>query len=304
MELAGQAIDTWRLDRVVGQGASAVVYRAWHMTTGDFVAVKILRSSTRSAALPLCGADEARWLERCRHPNVARVYATGSWHGRDYLVMELMEQTLDSWLSRRPIPLAVVMKVSVELLAGLAAAHRAGVLHRDIKPANVGLARDGVAKLLDFGIATPLSQPLDAESTLGADDRPVVGSIPYMAPEVLKGGRATERSDVYSAGVVIYELVTGMRPFAHAQLVRVVEQILTRVPRSPSLIAPAVSQSFSRVILQALAKTPSRRFPSALAMLEHVLDAAPDCGDDQRQVESARSVQTSEVRRLVGYGGM
>lgn len=284
----------------LGAGGMGVVYRAFDVRLQREVAVKVLGRRA------LLGDDargrfqrEALALSRLNHPNVATVHDFDREGDVDFLVMELIPgRTLDEVVSERVLEEREAVALAIQLAEGLAAAHDAGLTHRDLKPGNVRVTPDGRLKILDFGLAG-----LHAEAGDTADTGPVeaaagvVGSPPYMSPEQLLGQAVDVRSDLYSAGVVLYELVTRRRPFPEPVSPRLVQAILLQPPPSPTRLGAAVSPAFESVILRCLEKDPARRYGSARELL-----AALDAVRTASQPLSPSHVSAPWSRRRVAGG--
>lgn len=181
----------------------------------------------------------------------------------DYLVMECVPgKTLRERISDGPLPETEMISLATQLADGLAAAHERGLVHRDLKPENVRLTLDGRPKILDFGLAKLIRQRSDLLTT-DANTTAVAGTLPYMAPEQLGGGAAEERSDLFSFGVVLYEMATGQHPFAEADASRLLAAILHKSPAPASGLNPTLSAATDRVISKCLEKDPAKRYQSA-----------------------------------------
>lgn len=256
-------ISHYRLDSLLGQGNMGVVYRAWDRELRRAVAVKLLASDRLDALSRARFRSEALLVSRLNHPNIATVFEFGEERSVDYLVMELVRgHTVEQLLKSGPLPPAQVWSLGRQLAGGLAAAHAAGVVHRDIKPSNLCVTREGQLKILDFGVAigpTPASPTSTTES--GARIFPALaGTVGYMAPELLRGDPPDARSDVFSAGVVLYEMACGQPPYPTDHAMRSFELMLLGPLRRPRHIVPTVPRSLERVILAALDLDPARRY--------------------------------------------
>lgn len=248
----------------IGRGAYGSVYRAWDSRLDRAVALKLLDvESPRSVAVPTDVIEEGRLLARVRHPNVVSIYGADRRAGRTGLWMELIDgRTLAEFLrDGRGLAAADVARIGAELCRAVAAVHDAGLLHRDIKAQNVMIARDGRLVLMDFG----------ASHGLATASGPGAGTPLYLAPEVLTGGVATVRSDVYSIGVVLYQLLTGAFPVRGATLDALRQEHEIRAGRSPD-VDPTVPRRFRAVVQRALAHDAGHRFGSAAEMAQ-ALDA-------------------------------
>lgn len=262
---AGHILSHYEILGPLGAGAMGDVYRARDTRLGREVAIKILAAglvADESARKRL--RREARSLSRIQHPNIEVVFDVGEEAGMDFLAMELIEgEQLARLIAEGPLPESRVAKLGLQIAAGLEAAHEAGVIHRDLKPANVIVTPKDGAKVLDFGLSKLLHEegvPVSSDSLSGTNA--VAGTLPYMAPEQLRG-ETGPRSDVFSAGAVLYELATGVRPFPDESPAELIESILHREPRPPSLLNHRVSPALEATILKALEKDPEVRYQSA-----------------------------------------
>lgn len=262
----------FRAARAIGAGSTSEVFEA-RDPLGEVRAVKVLRGTlarTSDAALRL--AQEGRALAALDHPNLVKVVEVGSTtDGRPYFVMERLEgETLRDRLERAGrLPLAAVCARVVEALAGLAAAHRAGVVHRDVKPSNIFLAQDADAHLgprgeravvLDFGIAK-VEGALSGLTT----DAHVLGTPGYLAPEQVLGGKVDARTDIYSVGLVLFEAIAGRGPYDARDTTAMMRAHVTDAPYSLRRFVDAPLE-LERVIARALQKEPGKRWPSAEAL--------------------------------------
>jgi serine/threonine protein kinase/formylglycine-generating enzyme required for sulfatase activity len=279
------AFDEYRLLQLLGRGAMGQVYLAHDTLLDRLVAVKFI-----AARVPDDGARgerflvEARAIARLQHPNVVTIYRVGQVQREPYLVSEYIRgQPLDRL--DRPVASRRGLAIAIDLARGLGAAHRQGIVHRDIKPANVMLASDGTAKLLDFGIAklldigapterggTPPTPRAETEQSPGSivqtaspASRTMIGTPRYAAPEVWQGEVATRRSDIYSLGVLLYELCAGRPPLDDAELDNLRRQVDTRPPPLRE-IAPSVDSGFAAIVDRCLARDPAARFDSGDAV--------------------------------------
>jgi eukaryotic-like serine/threonine-protein kinase len=249
--------ERYRIIGLLGRGGMGEVYRADDLKLGQPVALKFL---PRHLAEDKDRLDrfyaEVRIARQVSHPNVCRVYDVGEIDGQHYLSMEYVDgEDLASLLKRiGRLPADKALDISRELCAGLAAAHDRGVLHRDLKPSNVMIDGRGRARITDFGLAVAAGEVVEGE---------VSGTPAYMAPEQLAGKSASVRSDVYSLGLVLYELHTGRKAFDGASVAELRRKHAENAPASPSTIAPGLDPVVERVILRCLEKEPSVRPPSA-----------------------------------------
>ena len=274
----GQVLGHFRLVEQIGAGGMGIVFRARDLRLERDVAVKVLNSKNLSDP---SGRKrfrrEALVLSRLSHPNVELVYEFPSDQSFDYIVMEFVPGTsLDERLRQGPIPESEVIELGIQLARGLAAAHARGIIHRDLKPGNLRVTPDNVLKILDFGLAQLFAMPDDETVTETVCSETVfAGTPPYMAPEQFKGKLPDTRSDVYSAGVVLYEMAAGSRPFTErGALLR--EAILTSQPPAPRQMKPDLSPKLETLILKCLDKDPNARFQSASDLLAELSRVAAD----------------------------
>ncbi len=248
----------YRLEEQLGAGATAAVWRATDLDLGRTVAVKVLRQGDVDAELRARFEREAAILGQLDHPNLVRVLAAGTDGDRSYTVVEhIAGRSLHEALERGGFEVDEALDIALQVSRGLARCHEAGVLHRDIKPGNVMLADDGTAKLVDFGIAR--SSTLTT-LTQGAT---VLGTASYLSPEQAQALPLDARSDVYSLGCLLYELLTGRPPFQAPSPVAVAYKHVHEEPEPPSTHDPAIPAELEAVILCALAKDPEARYPGA-----------------------------------------
>jgi len=207
---------------------------------------------------------EALTLAKLNHPNIGTVYEFGRQDELDFLVMEYVGGVpVDSRLAGGPLSQKEVLRLGFQLADGLASAHDQGVIHRDLKPANLRLTQDNRLKILDFGLAQFIQGEYDLGVTASVSEKQVSGTLPYMPPEQLRGEVTDQRSDIWSAGAVLYELATGRRPFTSSQVPLLIDGILNKPPESPSVLNPKISPGLEMAILKCLDKDPERRYQSA-----------------------------------------
>ena len=267
--MIGRTISHYAVLEQIGAGGMGVVYRAHDERLDRDVALKVLSPELSGDQEFLARfRREARTLSKLNHPNVATVHDFDSEAGTSFIVMELVQgKSLIEKIRKGPLSENELVRLAVELLDGLCAAHAEGIIHRDLKPGNLRETLDGRLKILDFGLARTLQTDMDLTQTI-ASTTGVVGTLPYMAPEQLRGEYIDARTDIYSAGVVLYELATGSRPFPENFGPRLTDSILHRIPISAREINPQVSPELDSVIHTALEKEPNRRYGSAREMLE------------------------------------
>jgi Tol biopolymer transport system component len=254
---------------VLGAGGMGEVYRARDTRLPRTVAIKVLPEEyAGDGKLHATLAREARAISALHHPNICMLHDVGHENGVDYLVLELCEgQTLAQRLERGPLSLDDTLRYGIELAGALSSAHHAGVIHRDLKPSNIMLTASGV-KVLDFGLARQREQgSASSTSSLGGE---LVGTVAYMAPELLRGAEAGPRSDLFAVGVVLYEMLAGASPFRGNSKAEVIAAILEHPPRPLREIQPKTPAALERVIFQCLARDPGERWESAHDLAEEL----------------------------------
>ena len=264
--LPGAMLSKYRILEPIGAGGMGIVYRAHDERLDRDVALKLLPAGAfadESARKRF--RKEALALSRLNHPNIATVHDFDRVDETDFLVMEYVAgSTLPERLAAGPLPEREIARLGAQMAEGLAAAHREGIVHRDMKPGNIRLTPDGRLKILDFGLAK-LIRPLDpsAETATASGSHGVAGTLPYMAPEQVLGEELDARCDIYGGGAALYEMATGVRPFAQDISSRLTDAILHDTPISPRSRNPRLSADLERIILKCLEKDPDRRYQSA-----------------------------------------
>jgi eukaryotic-like serine/threonine-protein kinase len=262
---SGTALGPYSIVAPIGAGGMGEVYRARDNRLDRSVAIKILPPALASGTMRARFEREAKAISALTHPNICAVYDVGNHDGVEYLVLEYLEgETLADRLARGPLPLSQVVRYGSEIAQALHHAHRRGITHRDLKPGNVMLTASG-AKLLDFGLAKLMepsgemaSETLTRKELITAEGT-VVGTLPYMSPEHVEGRTVDHRSDIFSLGVMLYEMATGGRPFTGGSQAAVIASILSTDPPTQSSMPPALD----RIIRTALEKNPDERWQSA-----------------------------------------
>ncbi|MBJ6760961.1 protein kinase [Myxococcaceae bacterium JPH2] len=293
--LLGTQLGSFRLTRRVGRGGMGSVYLGEHVSIGSRVAVKVLHEHlARYPELVSRFHAEARAVNLIGHENIVSIFDLNAQPPRPYLIMEYLEGApLSAWVGT-PLPCAAVVPVLAQVCDALHAAHARGIVHRDLKPDNVFMARRGrgtpFVKVLDFGIAK-LADAGGPETHAGI----IVGTPEYMAPEQASSRRLDGRADLYSLGVIAYQLVTGQLPFPDEGLAAQLVAHQVRSPPSPRELCPSVPIALERVILRTLAKAPEDRYPTASALraaLQQALsDAGPPAARPSQAIPSAPPAQ-------------
>lgn len=285
----GQKInERYEIIRSIGEGGMANVYLAFDTILNRNVAVKILRGDlANDDKFVRRFQREAISASSLNHPNIVEVYDVGEDSGKYFIVMEYLEgETLKSLIKRRgALTLSEVIDIMLQLTSGLACAHDSYIIHRDIKPQNVVILEDGTVKITDFGIAMALN---NNELT---QTNSVMGSVHYLPPEQANGNGATVQSDIYSAGILMYELLTGKIPFKGENAVEIAIKHMKEAIPSVCELNPEIPQSVENVILKACAKNPKNRYKSAMEM--H--DDLKTCLDKSRLDEVKHHYEFPEV---------
>lgn len=268
--LVGKIVAHYSVLRRLGRGGMGIVYEAEDLRLGRHVALKLLleEQASRGKAL-LRFRQEARAIATLNHPHICTLYEVEEYEEKPVIVMELLEgETLEARLKTGRVPLQQALQWCTEVADALEAAHAAGLIHRDIKPANAFLTRRGSVKVLDFGLAKLSLGGVDTASP-NWDEDPLtsLGVIPgttqYMSPEQVRGDELDGRTDVFSLGVMLYEMTTGQRPFAEKNIPLIIDAVLHRQPVSPRAIDPEVPLELEQIIDKALEKNRDQRYLSA-----------------------------------------
>ena len=307
--------DRYEILELIGTGGMANVYKARCHRLNRLVAIKILKSDLAdNADFRRRFHDESQAVAQLSHANIVSVYDVSTNPDREYIVMELIDGiTLKQYMERRGrMDWRESLHFITQIMRGLSHAHSRGIIHRDIKPQNIMVLRDGSVKVADFGIACLAN----AGQTLTQE---ALGSVHYISPEQARGDRIDARSDIYSAGVVLYEMLTGRLPFEGDSAVSVAIQHLSSVPLAPRDIDPSIPEPLELICMKAMSSDPNKRYASADAMIEDLekfrrdpsvdmdyirqelskpaADSEPTMPIPTAQVASAVKKHTGEVRR-------
>src|SRR6202040_1689728 len=291
--LIGSTISHYRILERLGGGGMGVVYKGWDLKLERYAAVKFL-SPHRSGSEDFKRrfAREARTASRLEHPNICTVFETDETDdGRLFIAMAFCEgESLKRKIERGPLPLPQALGIAAQVASGLAAAHDKGVVHRDIKPGNVMVAEDGRVKIVDFGIAHL------ADETRLTRTGDVMGTTAYISPEQFLSAETDHRADLWSLGVVLYEMLTGRLPWINGDEQELINAIVKRPGGSISTLRPGVPQPLERVVAGALAKRPAARYQRAaelqadlLAISELVAETALSGPYEQTLVEAPQA---------------
>jgi len=298
--LVGRTLDEkYYVEERLGSGGMGKVYRARHLSMDRPVAIKFLRqrfSEDEAARTRLL--TEARAAVALRHANAVSVTDFGQTvEGWVYIVMELLQgRTLREIVSREaPLETARATSIMLQASDAVAAAHQAGIIHRDLKPSNILITQSAdqpaVVKVLDFGIAKFFAGNEDDAGDL-AQTNTVIGTPRYMSPEQYCGNELTPATDVYSLGVILYEMLTGMVPFSGSTPAEIAQKHANDTPHSPREVVAAIPEDVERIVLHALEKEPSDRPPNAVVFRRELLDTANRLGLEHQAIESAPDIET------------
>ena len=270
MPVIGQTLSHYKILGPLGKGAMGEVLAAEDVRLGRRVAVKLLPAELCSDPAAVERFErEARIISGLNHPNICTLHDIGAHDGTQFMVMELLEgETLGAGIARGPLDLDQLLGFGADVAGALDAAHRQGVVHRDIKPANLFVTTGGAIKVLDFGVAKLSDLATGLDVTRGGTDQltsvgTAIGTVAYMSPEQARGEAIDGRSDLFSLGVVLYEMATGGLPFPGATAAVVFEGILGKTPSPPSSRRAGLPAEFDRVVLRALDKDPALRYQTA-----------------------------------------
>ncbi len=271
----GAKLGSYEVTAKLGEGGMGEVYRARDARLDREVAIKVLPPSLAADAEALARFErEAKAVAALSHPNILAIFDFGKHGDTAYAAMELLDgETLRTRLAAGALPPRKALEIAAQVAQGLAAAHERGIVHRDLKPENLFLTRDGQVKILDFGLARQaepggsksqlFAAPTQAGSALGTAPGTVLGTVGYMSPEQVRGEPADHRSDLFSLGVVLYEMLTGKRAFARESSVETMAAILRDEPPELEALSERHSPALTRLLQHCLEKRPEERFQSA-----------------------------------------
>ncbi|MEJ2580496.1 MAG: protein kinase [Acidobacteriota bacterium] len=277
--MVGKTLSHYRVIEKLGEGGMGEVYRAEDTTLKRQVALKVLRSDLASGRERLRRfQNEAETLASLDHPNIVHIYTVEEAEGARFLTMQLVEGTqLRELIPSGGMDIGELFAIAVPMAEGLAAAHEKGIIHRDLKPGNVMVTSRGGVKILDFGLAKLRSFPADADEmelptqTLTGDGK-VLGTVPYMAPEQVRGGDADLRTDIFALGIVLYEMASGVRPFRGKTTADLALSILGEDPPELVALRPGLPEKLSRIVSRCLEKEPARRYQTMLELRTELAD--------------------------------
>lgn len=287
-----ETIGRYQILEEIASGGQGTVYRAWDATTGQIVALKVLHPHlARDASILERFHREAHLAAAVTHPNITQIFEVGRDGDHHFISMEFLPLSIDSLIeSQRRLPIERAADICYQTALALTEAHRVGVIHRDIKPQNLLLAPDGMVKVTDFGIARATA--LTTMTRTGA----VMGTPRYMAPEQAQGKGVDIRSDIYSLGIVLYELLAGDTPFDATTPWEVIRQHIEVRPQSVRRARPEVPRELGRVVERCLEKDPARRYQTP-AEVAHALRAFVPSVRTQRRPLTPQSLQRPATLR-------
>jgi serine/threonine protein kinase/Tol biopolymer transport system component len=312
--MVGKTLRSYRIESKLGAGGMGVVYKAVDSHLDRTVAIKVLAGAAGNADREKRFVQEAKAASSLNHPNIVTIYDIDTQEIESkpvrYIAMEYVAgDTLDHLIGRKGLPVATALKYASQIADALAAAHAAGIVHRDLKPANVMVTPQGLVKVLDFGLAKlheegqtdAFAETLHGDGASLTEEGTILGTVAYMSPEQADGKKVDARSDIFSFGSVLYEIVTGRRAFAGGSKLSSLSAVLHTEPQPPSLTSPDIPPELDKIIARCLKKDPARRWQSMADVkvaLDELREEMESSGFDRKMLASAPK-QTPPKRLLI-----
>jgi serine/threonine protein kinase len=300
----GRSLRHYQVVAKLGEGGMGEVYRATDTKLGRDVALKVLPAEMAASPDRLARFQrEARAVAALNHPHIVTIYSVEQADDVHFLTMELVEgQSLERVIAEGGLPVDQIHSIAAALASALAAAHEKGIVHRDLKPANVMVTRDGRVKVLDFGLAK-VADPASGDDSetltaLQTRDGVVMGTVPYMSPEQVQGRAVDQRTDIFAAGVILYEMATGLRPFQGSSSAELASAILRDAPTVVTDLRPELPAGLARLIRRCLEKDPRQRLQTALDVVNELRELETV---DTGQKSTATALDSGAARRAEGF---